>query len=188
MRSRLAILFALAAVLPAGARVSALVGSAAPEGRAMPDVVQLAKENKLGPVTFSHTNHTTKNYNPAGTGPVACVECHHTARPAAELAKQPPLKTAWPADRTTTLTAETFAKDPSAVGPVACRQCHARAGETPTLLPAIPTIALADGATATVTNQLAFHRNCAGCHEAVLKVRPDAKAPGPQKCARCHAK
>src|SRR3954469_2928524 len=101
---------------------AAPTGAPAQEAHKMPDVVVLAKENKLGPVTFSHTNHTTKNYNLAGTGPVACVECHHTAQPASEAAKHPPDKTAWPADRTTMLSADSFAKDPSAVGPIACRQ------------------------------------------------------------------
>jgi hypothetical protein len=79
--------------------------------RKTPDVIQLANESKLGIVSFSHANHVTKNYNVAGTGPVACVECHHTAQPASEVAKTPPLQTAWPKDRTVTLTAETF-KDP----------------------------------------------------------------------------
>src|SRR6185436_141620 len=64
------------------------------------DTYTLATEAKLGPVTFSHINHTSKNRNLEGTGPSACVECHHTAQPAAEAAKHPPLKTAWPAGRT----------------------------------------------------------------------------------------
>ena len=38
----------------------------------------------------------------------------------------------------------------------------------------------------TLTNQLAFHRTCANCHEEVAKNRQDVKAPGPQKCTRCH--
>ncbi|MEW6128564.1 MAG: cytochrome c3 family protein [Acidobacteriota bacterium] len=155
----------------------------------MPDVVKLAKDNKLGPVTFSHTNHTTKNYNLEGNGPVACIECHHTAQPAAEAAKNPPLKTAWPADRTTTLTADLFQKDPKAAGVASCNNCHVKTGETPKLVPAIPQIQ-PEGASAplTLNNQMAFHRNCAGCHDKVLKARPDAKAPGMQKCAACHKK
>jgi len=179
-----------------GVHVSALVTAREPapvgspqEAPKMPDVIVLAKENKLGPVTFHHADHTTKPYNVAGTGPIACVECHHTAQPASEAAKNPLLKTAWPADRTTTLTAELFAKDPNAVGPVACRECHARAGTTPTLMPAIPTLKVeGSDTTLTLTNQLAFHRNCATCHAEVAKARPDTKAPGPQKCTRCHMK
>jgi hypothetical protein len=155
----------------------------------MPDVVKLAKDSKLGPVTFSHTNHTTKNYNLGGTGPVACIECHHTAQPAAEVAKRPPLKTAWPADRTTTLTAELFQKEPKASGAVACSNCHVKQGETPKLIPANPQIQPEGSATPlNMTAQLAFHRNCAGCHDAVLKQRPTANAPSQQKCAACHKK
>jgi cytochrome c553 len=61
-------------------------------------------------------------------------------QPAAEVQKHPPLKTSWPADRTTTLTGELFAKGPAAAGVAACRNCHARAGEVPKLLSAIPEI------------------------------------------------
>src|SRR5947208_1402299 len=74
----------------------------------LPEVIQLGKEAKLGVVNFNHAAHATKNRNIEGTAPIACIECHHTAQPAAEVAKHPPLKTAWPADRTTTLTAESL--------------------------------------------------------------------------------
>lgn len=161
----------------------------AQDGTKIPDVVKLAKENRLGPVTFNHTNHTTKNYSLEGNGPIACIECHHVAQPATELAKHPPLQTAYPADRTTTLTAELFQKDPKAAGVAACNNCHVKQGETPKLMPEIPQIKH-EGSTAilTMTSQLAFHRTCAGCHDAVLKTRPTAKAPGQQKCAACHKK
>ena len=169
--------------------VAAISVAQAQDGTKMPDVAKLAKENKLGPVTFNHTNHTTKNYSLEGNGPIACIECHHTAQPATELAKRPPLKTAYPADRTTTLTAELFHKDPKAAGVTACNNCHVKLGETPKLVPEIPQIKHeGSAAILTMTNQLAFHRTCAGCHDAVLKTRPDAKAPGQQKCATCHKK
>ena len=150
------------------------------------DTYTLAQEAKLGPVTFSHLNHITQNRNAEGTGPIACVECHHTAQPASEAAKHPPHKTAWPADRTTTLTAETLAKDPNAVGAV-CRDCHVRAETKPKLLPEIPQIK-PEGATEPVvlTNQQAFHRNCGGCHDQVAKAKPDTKAPTSKKCTGCH--
>lgn len=154
-----------------------------------PDVLTLSTDAKLGPVTFSHANHTTKNYNIAGTGPVGCIECHHTAQPAAEAAKTPPLKTAWPADRTTTLTAELYEKDTASIGIIACRSCHARAGAKPTTLPEIPTIKHESSAAAvTLTNQIAFHRNCASCHDEVMKQRPTAKAPRTAQCMVCHKK
>ncbi|MDT4895368.1 MAG: Class cytochrome family [Acidobacteriota bacterium] len=157
-------------------------------GHTPPGVVKLALENKLGSVTFNHTAHITENRNLAGTGPIGCVECHHTAQPASELAKHPPLKTAWPADRTVTLTAETV-KDPKTPDVVNCRDCHARKDEKPKLLPAIPEIKHeASTALITLTNQQAFHRNCASCHDEVMKQRPTAKAPKTMQCTMCHKK
>jgi cytochrome c553 len=153
------------------------------------DVYKLSAEAKLGGVTFSHINHTTKNYTVDSTGPMACIECHHTAQPAAEAAKHPPLKTAWPADRTTTLTAELWAKDQGAAGVAVCRDCHARTGEKPKLIAAIPEVKL-EGGTALVTlnNQQAFHRNCASCHDEVSKTRTDVAPPTSNKCTACHKK
>lgn len=174
---------ALALALPYAGRA---VAGLSPQATTKPDVITLGQQAKLGPITFNHTNHTTK-YLAADGKKIACIECHHTAQPAAEAAKTPPLKTVWPADRTTTLTDELFAKDPAGAGVVDCHQCHARAGETPKLIPANPQISGTDGTTMiTVTNQLAFHRNCAGCHAQVLKVRPDASCPTPQQCSKCH--
>ncbi len=150
------------------------------------DTYTLATESKLGPVTFSHVNHTTKNRNLEGTGPSACIECHHTAQPAAEAAKHPPLKTVWPADRTTTLTTELLAKDPNAVGAL-CRDCHSRADAKPKLLPEIPQIKFQVGTElVTLTNQQAFHRNCAGCHDESVKTRKDVSPPTSKKCTACH--
>jgi hypothetical protein len=186
-------LLALAGVLGG---VIFLLGSAPETGagatqevRKRPEVLTLGADAKLGPVTFSHANHTTKNYNISGTGPVACIECHHTAQPASEVAKTPPLKTAWPLDRTTTLTAELLEKDQSAVGVIACRNCHARAGAKPAVWPEIPQIKHeSSAALITLTNQQAFHRNCASCHDEVAKTRPDVKAPKTQQCMACHKK
>lgn len=163
--------------------------SAAQEARKLPDVMKLAPDSKLGPVSFSHTNHTTKNYSLDGTGPIACIECHHTAQPASEVAKRPPLKTAWPSDRTTTLTAELIEKDPKAAEVIACRSCHAKQGEKPSLLPEIPKIKHeGSAAIITLTNQQALHRTCGGCHDDAIKLRQNIKAPPTQKCMSCHKK
>jgi cytochrome c553 len=160
-----------------------------PEGKKPQDVYELAREGKLGKVTFSHVNHITKNRNLDATGPVACVECHHTAQPASELAKYPPLKTPFPADRTTTLTAELLAKDPKADGGLTCIKCHARAGMKPESWPEIPNIKHETStAVLTLTNQQAFHRNCAGCHDLVVKSRKDMNPPTSMKCGGCHKK
>ena len=153
----------------------------------MPEVIVLGKDAKLGSVTFNHVNHNGGKYSIDGTGPIACAECHHTAQPAAELVKHPPLKTAWPADRSTTLTADLFAKDPAAAGVAACRDCHARAGETPKLIPAIPEIKHESStAMISLTNQQALHRNCAGCHTEVVKQNKAIKAPTTMQCTACH--
>ena len=161
----------------------------AQEGKPPQEVYELAVESKMGKVTFSHINHTSKNRNIDATGPVSCVECHHTAQPASELAKLPPLKTAVPRDRTTTLTAELLAKEPNALGGVTCHKCHTRAGMKPELLPEIPQIKHeVSTAVVTLTNQHAFHRNCAGCHDQVVKSRKDVNPPTSTKCAGCHKK
>lgn len=157
--------------------------------RKPPEMLTLGADSKLGQVAFNHAAHATGKRNIAGTGPIACVECHHTAQPAAEVAKHPPLKTAWPADRTTTLTAELLQKDPQAAGDFACRDCHARANTKPKLLAEIPQVKHEGSpAAVTLTNQQAFHRSCAGCHDEVVKQRPDAKAPRTQQCTVCHKK
>src|SRR5678816_1583920 len=78
-----------------------------------PEVITLGADAKLGAIKFNHLDHITKNHSADGTKQIECVECHHTAQPAAEAAKHPPHKTAWPADRSTTLTAELLEKDPS---------------------------------------------------------------------------
>lgn len=153
----------------------------------MPEVIVLGKDAKLGSVTFNHVSHNGGKYSIDGTGPIACTECHHAAQPASELLKHPPLRTAWPSDRTTTLTADLFTKDPAAAGVAACRDCHAQAGQKPKLLSAIPEIKH-EGSTAMIslTNQQAFHRNCAGCHTEAVKQNKALKAPTTMQCTQCH--
>ena len=154
----------------------------------IPDTIVLAKEAKLGQVTFNHAKHATENRNAEMNGAVACTECHHSAQPAAEAAKHPPHKTVYPADRTTTLTMDLLASDAKAVGAI-CTDCHARNGEKPKLLPEIPSVTLEGKTEPTVmTNQQAFHVNCAGCHDAVAKAKADTTAPTSKKCTACHKK
>src|SRR6185503_12142747 len=135
--------------------------TSAQEGKKPQDVYVLAPEAKLGAVKFSHIDHITKNRSVDGTKPIACIECHHTAQPASEVVKDPQHKTAWPADRTTTLTADLFEKDPNAPPVTVCGDCHARAGMKPKVLPEIPTLKIEGTAEPVVlNNQQAFHRNC----------------------------
>jgi cytochrome c553 len=145
-----------------------------------------AKKAKGLPVSFSHVNHATKNYSVDGTKPVGCVECHHTEQPAAEAAKHPPLATAHPADRTVTLTAETI-KDAKTPEVMACRACHAQDGTKPKIGTDIPQYTAEGESDPTIlTNEEAYHRNCAGCHDAAADARKNVKAPTSQQCTDCH--
>jgi cytochrome c553 len=155
----------------------------------MPEVIVLGKDAKLGQVTFSHAKHNGGTYSITPASPIACTSCHHTAQPASEIAKHPPLKTAWPTDRAMSLTAELFAKDAKAAGVAGCRECHARTGEKPKLLDAIPEIKH-EGSPALITmnNMTAFHRTCAGCHGEVRKTLPLSKGPIQTQCTMCHKK
>jgi cytochrome c553 len=155
----------------------------------MPEVIVLGKDAKLGQITFNHVKHNGGTYSIDETGPIRCIECHHTAQPASEVAKHPPLKTSWPADRTASLTAELFAKGSAAAGVAACRDCHTRVGQVPKLIPAIPEIKHeASTALITLTNQQAFHRNCAGCHTEIAKTKKGLKGPTTMQCMLCHKK
>ncbi len=165
-------------------------GVSAQDTKKPPETIILGKDAKLGQVTFNHLKHITENRSPDGTKQLGCVACHHTAQPVAEALKHPPHKTVWPADRTTTLTIELAEKDPNAVGAV-CRDCHARADTKPKLLPEIPQVKFEGSTEATVmTNQQAFHHNCGGCHDEVVKARPNLDPPPPttKKCTVCHKK
>jgi hypothetical protein len=158
-------------------------------GKKPPETITLGADAKLGQVKFNHLDHISNNRSADGTSQIACVECHHTAQPAAEAAKHPPHKTAWPADRTTTLTAELLEKDPSAPPVTACRDCHARADTKPKLLPEIPQVKFEGSAEPTImTNQQAFHHDCGDCHDLVAKKKPDTTAPTSKKCMQCHKK
>jgi cytochrome c553 len=137
-------------------------------------------------VPFSHVNHATKNYSVDGTKPVGCAECHHTDQPAAEAAKRPPLKSAHPADRTVTLTAET-AKDPRTPKVETCRACHAQEGEKPKLLAALAEVTYEGDTDPTVlTNEEAYHRNCNTCHDQAVEKRKVTNAPTTNECIKCH--
>lgn len=161
----------------------------AQEGRKPKDEYILGPYAKLGGVKFSHTDHITKNRSIDGTKPIACVDCHHTAQPASEVVKHPLHKTAWPADRTTTLTAELLEKDPTAPPVNACTECHARTGTKPKLLPELPKIKV-EGVAEPITldNQQAFHRNCNSCHDEVAKTGRATTGPTAKKCVACHKK
>lgn len=155
--------------------------------KSMPEVIVLAKGSKAGQVTFNHTKHNGGEYSSGG--PIACVECHHTAQPASELAKLPPLKTSWPVGRTTTLTSELFAADPVKAGAASCRDCHASKGKKPRLLPQTPSLTDPETRhTTKLTSETAFHQRCDTCHSQILFRSSDSGAPNISKCITCHKK
>lgn len=181
-------IFRLALVLALLVLASGLVIRTTSSQTKAPETIVLAKDAKLGQVAFNHSKHITENRSTDLSKPIACVDCHHTAQPAAEAAKRPPHKTAWPADRTTTLTMELLDKDPKALG-AKCSECHARADAKPTLLKEIPTVKFEGAADpTTMTNQQAFHHACGDCHDAVAKAKPDSTGPTSKKCTVCHKK
>ena len=53
----------------------------------VPETIVLSKQSKLGQVTFHHMKHATENRSADMSSPIPCVECHHSAQPAAEAAK-----------------------------------------------------------------------------------------------------
>lgn len=166
--------------------------SLAVQAQTMKDEYKLSTDSKKDkskslPLTFSHLTHSTKNYSVDGKSTIACIECHHTDQPAAEAAKHPPLKTADPADRTTTLTAETV-KDPKNPVVRGCRDCHAQEGDKPKFGDAIPEITYEGDTDPTVlTNEEAYHRNCNTCHDAATQQRKLTTAPTGNECLKCHS-
>jgi len=189
MKILAAFLSIIAVVLIVFSGSNVLNNAAAQEGRKPKDEYLLGPYAKLGGVKFSHFEHITKNRSIDGTKPIACIECHHTAQPASEVVKDPRHKTAWPADRTTTLTIDLLEKDPTAPPVTACTDCHARAGTKPKLLAETPKITL-EGVAEPVTldNQQAFHRNCGSCHDEVGKTGRATTGPTSKKCVACHKK
>jgi hypothetical protein len=141
---------------------------------------QDSQSDKYGGCPFNHENHSTKNYNPAGTSVLACTECHHTDQPATAL--KPPLKTS---ERDVVLT--TAVLQTADAKPVkSCRACHLQAGDDSA---PIPTVTYPDKPAPTkLTNEIANHNNCNVCHDKAIAARPalKGKIPGSNDCVPCH--
>ena len=153
------------------------------ESKTQPKEVVLDKDSqsdKYGEVPFNHENHSVKNYNPDGVTVAACVFCHHTDQPAADL--KAPLKTS---ERAVALTAVLLqAADAKAVK--TCRACHLQAGDDSAPMPAIQE---ADKPAPTkLTNEVAYHKNCNICHDKAIVARPQLKGKiaGSNDCLPCH--
>jgi nitrate/TMAO reductase-like tetraheme cytochrome c subunit len=167
-------------------------GALIADGKTPQNTYKLSTDSKKDkakslPLTFNHLGHSTnKDYSLDGTKVLGCTECHHTEQPAADAAKHPPDKTAYPADRSVTLTAET-AKDAKTPDVQNCRACHAQEGDKPKLMDAIPSVTFEGDTDPTVlTNEEAYHRNCNGCHDQAVDARKGLKIPTSQECLKCH--
>jgi cytochrome c553 len=153
------------------------------ESKVQPKEVVLGKDSqsdKYGEAPFNHENHSTKNYSIDGKSVIACVECHHTDQPPANL--KPPLKTS---ERLVVLTTALLAAAESK--PVkSCRVCHLQAGDDSAEMPAVtyegkPT-------PTKLTNEVAYHMNCNICHDKSIAARPalKGKIPASADCLICH--
>jgi cytochrome c553 len=190
MKTRILVAIALTlaiggSILAVRSNLQTTVAQTAP--RDIPETIILGEKVPIGKITFNHATHASKNMNPDGTTPITCVTCHHVEQPAGDIANDPVLKTVYPADRTVKLTAETY-KDPATPQVTKCLDCHAQKGTTPKLLPEIPSIKDDKGQAISMTNQNAMHRNCASCHDQVVKAKPEIKAPKTMACVQCHKK
>lgn len=148
--------------------------------RTIPEVIVLGEKVVLGKVTFKHQDHISRKVE--GVAEVTCATCHHSERSVADAGG----KTVHPADRTVTLTAETF-KDAKTPSVTKCVDCHLPKGATPSILKEVPQITAGDKKTV-LNNQNAFHAACTGCHEAALKTNAALKAPKANQCMQCHKK
>jgi hypothetical protein len=155
----------------------------AKESKTQPKEVVLAKDSqsdKYGEVPFNHENHSIKKYSIDGQSVIACVECHHTDQPAANL--KAPLKTS---EREVVLITESLqAADAKPVK--SCRACHLQAGDDSA---AMPTVQYPDKTTPTkLTNEVSYHLNCNICHDKAIAARPalKGKVPGSNDCLPCH--
>lgn len=153
------------------------------ESKVQPKEVVLGKDSqsdKYGEAPFNHENHSTRNYSIDGKSVIACVECHHTDQPPANL--KLPLKTSErPAVLTTALLAAPDSK------PVkSCRACHLQAGDDSAEMPAV-TYEGKPAATK-LTNEVAYHLNCNVCHDKSIAARPalKGKIPASADCLVCH--
>lgn len=179
-----ATLFCLSVAIVSGTRSSAMLLDDK-SSKTQPKAMTLAKDSlsdKYGEVAFNHETHSTKNYSPDGKSVIACVECHHTDQPKANL--KPPLATS---TSEVVLTAATL-NDPKQPNVQDCRNCHLQSGDDSK---PIPTVKYADRpAPVKLTNDIAYHNNCNVCHDAAIKARPElaGKIPGSASndCLKCH--
>ncbi|MGI9065940.1 MAG: cytochrome c3 family protein [Pyrinomonadaceae bacterium] len=133
---------------------------------------------------FDHTKHHDVTHTLDGKTATACVYCHHTEQPM-PVAAQPYLKKS---ERTAVLTAAQLETSKQPVN--SCRHCHfqeatAATDESPPKSVKYPR-EMGLPPSGKLTNDVAYHLRCMGCHDVAMKRDPKLKAP--QACGDCHVK
>src|SRR5262249_56820508 len=122
MKRLLVSLIIMLSVITFGVAASVFISQETPkQSKVQPKKVKLdtdSLDDKWGEVAFDHETHSLRNYNPDGKSITACVECHHTDQPKANL--KPPLVTS---ERNVVLSADAL-KDAAAAPVKTCRACH----------------------------------------------------------------
>ena len=161
------------------------------ESATMPDKPIILAKDSADPrwgehkpdAAFDHVKHTTDvKHSLDGKTVTTCVECHHTEQPSAPKGQEYLKKFA----RNEVLTAKQLETSKQPVK--SCRACHLQptSDETDEYPPQSVTYPKATGKTPSgrLYNDVAYHLNCIGCHEAA-KQR-DAKLNAPETCGNCH--
>lgn len=133
---------------------------------------------------FDHTKHHDVTHTLDGKTATACVDCHHTEQPM-PVAGKPYLKKS---ERNEVLTAAQLETSKQAVN--SCRVCHyqeatAATAEFPPKSVKYPR-EMGLPPSGKLTNDVAYHLRCMGCHDVAMKRDPKLKAP--QACGDCHVK
>jgi hypothetical protein len=142
-----------------------------------------SQSDRFGEGVFDHENHSTKKYSVDAKSVISCVHCHHTDQPLANL--RSPLKTS---ERNVVLTTALL-RLPESKPVKSCRACHLQEGDDSAEIPTLaPDVARQYGWPQRLTNEVAFHIECEGCHDKTIAARPvlKGKIPGSHDCFGCH--
>lgn len=134
---------------------------------------------------FDHTKHNTDvTHTLDGKTLTACVYCHHTEQPMPAAGK-PYLKKSERAEALAVAQLETSKQPVNS-----CRHCHfqeatAATDEFPPKGVKYPR-EMGLPPSGKLTNDVAYHLKCMGCHDVAMKRNPKPKAP--QACGDCHVR
>jgi hypothetical protein len=132
---------------------------------------------------FDHLKHSTDvNYSVTGKSAPSCAECHHTDQASAPKGQEYLGRF----DRKESLTAKLLETSKQPVR--SCRECHFQEASESTneFPPEIPKNAKNAGKAVKgkITNDVAYHTNCIGCHRTAQKR--NSKSAAPTGCGDCH--